>query len=296
MKRAMPTGISFVFGLGIMGISLLTLSGCGTSSVHALADNSNCVASGLADAELFQNATMSTGTSGWSWSETHSTVAIYHSNDGGVQWRTVKTIPVRSGTSIHAFFTTFGTSYANVSWLERIGHQVYLHTLSSTDNGTKWYSGMPLRLPNWAYAISSSYFLNRQKGWALVTSSPALGLMSKMIVRTVNGGMDWHSVFETSRKGPQGEFNGGYPSLMAFRSRSIGWIGIEGRTTAGFLHLMETKSGGASWREIRIAVPKKYDSLYFTPNLVRFFNGGQEGVLIGSGIGMSSPSVTLFRG
>ena len=80
---------------------------------------------------------------------------------------------------------------------------------------------------------------------------------------------------------------------MAFRSRSLGWIGIEARTTPGSLHLMESVTGGASWEGIRIAVPKKYDSLYFTPTLVRFFNGGQEGILIGSGIGMFSSSVTL---
>ena len=191
---------------------------------------------------------MATSTSGWSWSETHSTVVIYHSNDGGVRWQIVKTIPMRSGTSIHGFSTTFGPSYANVSWLEKIDQRVYLHTFSSSDNGIKWYAGIPLRLPNWVYGISSSYFLNRQKGWVLLTSSPALGLMSKMIVRTVDGGMDWQLLFETSRKGSQGEFSGGYPSLMAFRSRSLGWIGIEGRTTPGSLHLMESVTGGASWQ------------------------------------------------
>ncbi len=81
---------------------------------------------------------------------------------------------------------------------------------------------------------------------------------------------------------PQQRLGAGFRdcNLVAWFNRFLAFDGDQKRWT--------------SWREIRIFAPKKYDSLYFTPTLVRFFNGGQEGILIGSGIGMSSSPVTLL--
>jgi photosystem II stability/assembly factor-like uncharacterized protein len=112
--------------------------------------------------------------------------------------------------------------------------------LRTTDGGTTWHNATPVGLSG---APSSSYFLDANTAWVVVTGSDPT---SGTLYRTIDGGTTWTSV--------PVPFSGG---SIKFVDATHGWelIGLNAGMSHEAVAIFRTSDGGTTWSQVFINDP-----------------------------------------
>jgi photosystem II stability/assembly factor-like uncharacterized protein len=119
--------------------------------------------------------------------------------------------------------------------------------LRTGDGGAHW---SPVGLPGLGgLRHALPFFLDPDRGWALVVDDPAAAVQPATLYRTVDGGRAWTRV-TVSGAGIPAE---GAKSFVWFRTRLDGWVG--GLRRDGSPFIVVTHDGGATWRPAALPEP-----------------------------------------
>lgn len=116
-------------------------------------------------------------------------------------------------------------------------------------------------------------FADAENGYLLYCSSPAAGLMGKLLFRTTDSGKSFSFVSDLTN-----ELAGGYPQGVAFNSKDNGYIAV---TYHGEYHyLYGTEDGARTWKSISPLLKDK-DTSYIDGYVPVFYGEDmQAGILV----------------
>jgi photosystem II stability/assembly factor-like uncharacterized protein len=143
-------------------------------------------------------------------------------------------------------------------YLNSVSNQSKVQIVHSSDHGKTWdQSALPIN-QQWEQGIRKenvfASFHARQEGISnsiLLTSEPALGLMSKTLYQSTGNENNWTFVGDLS------SVIDGYVTGITFRDNLTGWIGAT-QHGAAMLPLYRTMDGGKTWKLQEIPIPNDY--------------------------------------
>jgi photosystem II stability/assembly factor-like uncharacterized protein len=186
--------------------------------------------------------------------------SIFHTTDGGSDWKVVKTWDFSLG--IIPFFLSEATA-----WIA-INH----HLIHTSNAGILWDEfALPLAAGESAQ-VTHLTFLDVRIGWLIAqiysSSAPPKSDPLTVLYHTNNGGTSWNQLLRISEQ----SWDNGWGKRITFLTATTGWM------TSGSL-LLTTRDGGRTWQPQTLPLPAgvgSFSDLRFeTP---RFFSA-QDGII-----------------
>jgi photosystem II stability/assembly factor-like uncharacterized protein len=167
-------------------------------------------------------------------------LVLARTTDGGRRWSGVAPLPAGSGPP-----SLLDAVTGSRAWLVT-GTRSHTFVLSTRNGGTSWTRSAPLP----AGGAKSLSFFGTQRGWLLQSLGAAAGSEWVALYRTVDAGLRWSLVAETSPPPTYGTSSSGIPTGcdkagITFSSSRTGWL--TGYCTTGDLVLVSTDAG-SRWR------------------------------------------------
>lgn len=231
---------------------------------------------------------------GWAVAGSPAGYVLLRTQDGGRRWRNVSSpgftqnAPYDRNEDVYDYSigsTFLGTQTGWVAVVGSIrGHSAMLIN-KTTDAGRHWARvHFPVQDVGDSVDIQ---FIDRRHGFILALGGPAAGMMEKQVYRTGDGGAHWQRMSRPDREGK--EFYGFYPTGMAFRTPSEGWITAAYRSEpdAPFMH---TRDAGRTWHVQALPIPTLYQGGYSNTWGVAFFGKDKrEGIVYADLVNHTSP-------
>lgn len=190
------------------------------------------------------------------WATTPS--KVYRTLSGGATWKAVR---IPAGRLVTSDFLNASNALLVID--NPVNHHFQLWRTGN--GGQKWsLSGDLPGAPSWFKQID---FINPADGW--VANIPQEGMNGEHleIFRTTDGGAVW-------RRAWSGGSNG-YLTSMTFQTKSMGWLtGVF--NSPGGLFFLATESGGSTWHNVKVPLPKGSALNPLYPGVPQFF--GDQGI------------------
>jgi photosystem II stability/assembly factor-like uncharacterized protein len=203
---------------------------------------------------------------------------IWRTTDGAVSWKhpVSNTVPMPGEEFLISGIAEYFPDSSNGWIISAYGPQKPLFVFHTADQGQSWQAA---RLPvkaDWEQGYSGGFidFPERQSGYILLNSEPALGFMEKSFYRTTDGGKSWSRVSDITSSIEA------YPTGMAFRDADTGWITSSNH---GQEHILtfKTVDGGKTWTPEKLANPPALSGIAYSNSYPPIFSGKNrmEGLL-----------------
>ncbi|HKB64826.1 MAG TPA: glycoside hydrolase domain-containing protein, partial [Pyrinomonadaceae bacterium] len=148
------------------------------------------------------------------------------------------------------------------------------HLLITTTAGKHWKDITP--------AVShaktlSAFFINRQKGWVVLSIAGRDNLASLVVASTTNGGESWTMVEPLAASSDYKKYELSDKVQVQFIDSSHGWLMAKLATSSNFSLglILESFDGGRSWQ--KLPDPPIGDSLRFSTDKLGWLAGGADG-------------------
>jgi len=204
--------------------------------------------------------------------------AVLKTTDGGLHWRTVKTLPTVSLSPDAAFRDM---NYAWVTFQEASAKQGVFTLLRTTDGGTSWQT-VTIQDPTGTSTydgIDRPHFITTQEGWVTTGQAEGMHHSSMAIFHTTDGGVHWNMIANTAPESQNGLPDGGNKTGISFKDSQAGWV--TGEIPGNYAWLYMTSNGGKAWQQQTLSLPKELSNAEligdFTTTPPVFF--GNEGIL-----------------
>ena len=138
-------------------------------------------------------------------------------------------------------------------------------SIYNTNNGGKTWQKVTVPFPKDAY-IQDLFFINKSVGWIQLQTDAECwegGKMQSWILKTMDGGKTWHSIFNQEDKS--------HYKKIIFVSETEGWM-IGTKSPTGCVYekglLYKTKDGGKTWNNLADRVVNQTKQKWFSDILV----------------------------
>ena len=151
---------------------------------------------------------------------------VYHTEDGGETWECIEV-----GSEETEFSDVFFVS-KSIGWVQGVKGELY----GTLDGGRSWRP-LSFSIPGEGWFIISSYFLNRNEGWAVGAGPDNSVYENKggIVLHTANGGVSWKEI--DIKHGES------FYELVHFSDSQNGWI-LSRR------NVYRTLYGGKTWSNV----------------------------------------------
>ena len=211
------------------------------------------------------NFTMKGVLQGWGTDAT----GLWLTEDGGISWRHPfsNIVPIPKETRIYEeayFFLNASNGWVLTSY--GTGQPILIfHT---SDQGKSWKS---VRLPvteEWERGYSGGFihFVDKNNGYVLLNSEPALGFMEKSLYRTADGGLNWKRLGNLTRSIEA------YPTGMTFQNAQNGWI-TSSNHGQDYILTFRTSDGGKNWKTEKLKKPPALEAFTYSNSYPPVFSG-----------------------
>ena len=171
----------------------------------------------------------------------NSSSMLWETRDGGEHW--IDITHRISGTVPYGICGMF--SIGQYAWA--VGAYYGEPTILRTDDGGETWTGTPVG--NLATNLIDVYFKNELEGYA-TGGSEGLSTGNAVVLRTLDGGLTWEKVFESSLS-YLARAEWGWK--ISFPTDRVGFVSVEYNSSeAPTAKVMKTEDGGATWRELYI--------------------------------------------
>lgn len=166
------------------------------------------------------------------------TIPLYRTVDGGKTWQPVSDITGELPTGLCAIQVVNPEVIVAGG---RVGGPA--HFLRSTDGGNTWLSQS---LAQHLHMITDVYFASPDTGFIFGGTDPNIQLASAIILRTVDGGATWSTVYQSERpfeiiwKAHFPSLSTGYATVLSYAPNTLERF------------VVKTTDGGQSWSEIQL--------------------------------------------
>lgn len=144
----------------------------------------------------------------------------------------------------------------------------------TTDGGTVWKQSMiPYEDFSDICDAGSAYisFADAENGYLLWCSTPAMGMMTKLLFATEDGGKTFNFVSDLTNEIT------GYPQGISFSNENTGYIAVTYHGEDNYLYV--TRDSGQSWNSLKLSFENKNVN-YIDGYAPFFYEDGQKGILI----------------
>ena len=226
-----------------------------------------------------------------------SQVALLYTADGGARWSDVTPQDPFQSPGMMEIGTALDFLSPTTGWLavEAQGSAGSVIAVSRTTNaGASWQTMTFMPAPPLQGSIRLD-FTSPEDGWILSTSGPALGLMTKAIFATTDGGSTWQlvscSLDPSCPLQPTGLPGDSYPTGFSFLGSAQGFL------TAAYhgdpyVWFYGSEDAGRTWKRIALSVPPSEQADYGNAYPPAFF--GSTGLMFVQYVGQES-SLVLYR-
>jgi photosystem II stability/assembly factor-like uncharacterized protein len=182
---------------------------------------------------------------------------IYRTTDGGQRWQAVTPNGAAPESIESVYFLDADHAWVDVSTSGTNPPAVTIY--STTDGGQTWNSAA-LTLPPDAESGGPLDFVDAQHGWLMANLSIGAGSQAVAIYKTIDGGLSWQEVSQTS------EAPGTLPRSciktgLTFVDANTGWVTAS--CPGGPLYFYVTHDGGSQWQPQTLTPPVGYDAKLF---------------------------------
>src|SRR5688572_1663654 len=168
-----------------------------------------------------------------SWGGASDTNCLYRTNDGGTTWNPVTNI---IGPKPMGLCGIYVLDSLHVYAVGRIEGPV--HFMKSTDGGVTWYSYDMSALSGGLVDVK---FFSPDTGYVVGASSMNFNLSHGVILKTVDGGMNWQTVYTSTQDST-------WCWKQSWPSSNTGYVSLQRMN--GPVYLLKTLDHGSTWNEL----------------------------------------------
>jgi photosystem II stability/assembly factor-like uncharacterized protein len=192
---------------------------------------------------------------------------IFQTKSGGTDWQNVSPPGVAAKSVDAAYFLDLSNAWLTVSELitvTRGGITTTLTTYRTNDGGQTWQKGSPFIVPG--QGREALTFVDAQHGWLMAGLATGTGSEPVEILKSVDGGLQWHQVsvtsnitgLSTTKSLPLACSKTG----LTFIDAATGWA--TGNCSGGPLFLYVSHDGGQTWQPQLPPPPPGYPADLFS--------------------------------